>query len=284
MADPCLLQFQFISDIHIECYEGNIPTIIEPIAPILILAGDVGQVQQKSYSQFIEQMSLQFKHVLLVPGNHEFYQRPNKAKYTVTTALEYLEMVTKQFKNVHLLHMSSIELFGVRFVGTTLWSKVPETAKNLVQFSMNDYYLMFTEKAASASYSTKNWIKPTVEDTNSWFELQKNWLEAELSKSTLPTVVVTHHAPSPIHIDKKYDKYGEGNSAYFTDLRVMMRAPIVAWISGHSHTAKSFYLDNVLCAVNCKGYSTEKIMGFDAKRIISIYGNVAKEEIAQNCK
>lgn len=69
------MNLDFISDIHLETRtEHNRvgSSIINPTKPILILAGDIGKPE--SYlKDFLQYCTENWKHVLYVAGNHEYY-------------------------------------------------------------------------------------------------------------------------------------------------------------------------------------------------------------------
>src|SRR4051794_14988066 len=76
---------------------------------------------------------------------------------------------------------------GVRVVGCTLWSHVPEEDVSCVQRQMNDYHLIRMGKR-----------KLLVEDTNRWHDEALAWLKSQLAKAKEAgerVVVLTHHAP-----------------------------------------------------------------------------------------
>jgi predicted phosphodiesterase len=277
-----LASFQFLSDFHLEFRDHDVREWpeIKRVAPILVLAGDIGKVHQNIYGNFIGYVSLLFDHVLLVPGNHEHYQ-PSTPMHTIEDCLDILRGLAKKFENVYLLHMNYFDFNGVRFLGTTLWSQVPEIARSDVQYSLNDYNSIYKAKKdiSLSPWSKLNWVKPTVDDTNKWHKQQLNWLQTQLKKSTIPTVVITHHAPSPYHINEEYRPEDPINRAYYTDLEYMMERPMVVWISGHTHSYRSFYLGkDVLCAVNCKGYPHQNIKGYNPNRVIQVYQDRAVEK------
>src|SRR6266581_4073520 len=69
---------QVLSDIHLEI-ERSQDTVeyetfkVTPVAPILALLGDIGTANDPRLFEFIRTQLHQFKAVLYVLGNHEFY-------------------------------------------------------------------------------------------------------------------------------------------------------------------------------------------------------------------
>ena len=75
------LKIQLASDLHIEENESvdiNIEDYIIPKAPILILAGDIGNLYKKKQLQnFLKKLSKKFVAIVYIPGNHEYYRVKN---------------------------------------------------------------------------------------------------------------------------------------------------------------------------------------------------------------
>jgi hypothetical protein len=219
---------------------------------------------------FLTECSTKWKSVILVAGNHEYYQSV-RGKKTVEEIQRLLDEGCKALGNVHFLNKNSLEIDGVRFLGTTLWSQIPVKSMRTVSSSMNDYRKIFTQRG-DLHYSKRHpggWNTLTVDLTVLWHDDQVAWLEEEIPKSTLPTVIVTHHAPHPNHLT---DKDEPTNPAYATDLTRLMKSPVVCWISGHTHKAISFIPEgtNVLCASNPKGYPSQSLARYDARKYITV--------------
>jgi hypothetical protein len=165
-------------------------------------------------------------------------------------------------------------------MGTTLWTNIPSSKQATIQAKMNDYNRIFEGKPnlGTPPRGKKGWvpIKPML--TTIWHEENVKWLEEELPKSNIPTVVITHHAPCAMHLDDKREN-GDVGHAYATDLSCLFKKPLVGWVSGHVHSAKSFRLtnDGPLLTCNAKGYPGEYVMGFDPKRVINVFADKMTE-------
>ncbi len=67
-------KFQVLSDLHLEVGDQYQSFQIPVQAPFLILAGDIGRLQDyDKYLSFITTQCARFRAVYLVLGNHEFY-------------------------------------------------------------------------------------------------------------------------------------------------------------------------------------------------------------------
>lgn len=73
-----VVRLQCASDLHSEFFRDGATfadSIVTPAAPILILAGDIGvpATGLAEYTAFIHRLASRFQHVLVIAGNHEFY-------------------------------------------------------------------------------------------------------------------------------------------------------------------------------------------------------------------
>ncbi|RUS12614.1 Metallo-dependent phosphatase-like protein, partial [Endogone sp. FLAS-F59071] len=280
-----LTSFQYVSDIHLEYYRPKPQTwpSIPRLCPTLILAGDIGNAHHTHYRDFVSSCSTSFDHVLVVAGNHEFYQ-PSTPVLTAAEVLETIQSICDALPNVTFLNKKSVVIDNVRFLGATMWTQIRPEDKQTVASSMNDYYQIFIErpdpnsKPRSRSNKKKSgWRTATTEITQSWHRDQRDWLAHELTDPSdglaLPTVVVTHHAPSFRHLESIHSAEEGFQSAYATDLTKLMRnPPVVAWVSGHTHSITEMLLGEgrVLCVSNCSGYPKERVKGFDASKKVLI--------------
>lgn len=118
-------EFQHISGDNIGTYICN--SIPKEKADICILAGDIGMIKNHTrinvnpLLNFLEQFCEHFKHVIIVHGNHEYY------KNSITQGQkDFKKKVLLKLPNLHWLNNDIIEIEGQRFLGCTLWAKIPE--------------------------------------------------------------------------------------------------------------------------------------------------------------
>lgn len=70
------MKIQYVSDLHLEQYKigGDYSKIIEPVGDILCLLGDVCPiVKEHIWIPFLKWLNSNFKRILFVFGNHEFF-------------------------------------------------------------------------------------------------------------------------------------------------------------------------------------------------------------------
>ena len=216
---------QIISDVHLE-HRGALSADALPdsLGDILVLAGDIGNIHEGSLQLqlLIAAASARWKHVLYVPGNHEYYGGDRKS------VDEALQRIADEHKNVHLLNNSSITIDGQRYVGATLWSSpVPSSC-------LNDFKKIYSS-VPSEDGSMK---KLSREEFISWNESSKKFLGATVKEDD---IVITHFLPlmneelklfgieTRYPVDPEIDTYF-GNRGLWSP---MSRAKL--WISGHTH-------------------------------------------------
>lgn len=254
------MRIQYISDIHLEFYKTlkSIPSI--PVeAPILVLAGDVGYPTLPIYWEFLERCSAEFKHVILITGNHEYYHTNTAIKkgriLTIRMIDELIrsELERRRLSNIHFLHNSSVILEGIRFIGSTLWSNIPLQYEYEVSRTMNDFKQSFEGSMEDR--------KPlTVPTYNRMYNEAHDYIELQLKESTEQTVVITHHLPSCKMIDKKYAGSSVNCAFASNSLEELIDSGIplpAAWICGHSHTPVDLTIEGVRCVMNPIGYPCE---------------------------
>src|SRR5579871_1042209 len=68
-----IFQAMLMSDLHLEFNNVIIPEF-PVVAPVLILAGDIGRPDVPSLQAFLLAQCERFEHIFYVAGNHCFYQ------------------------------------------------------------------------------------------------------------------------------------------------------------------------------------------------------------------
>ena len=96
------------------------------------------------------------------------------------------------------------------------------------------------------------------------------WLGSEWVRSELPTVVVSHHAPSARSLDPRFgdDPVNAGFASALEPLIESLQP--AAWIHGHVHRAIDYRLGSTRVVCNPRGYPGEFDNGFDPGLIIEV--------------
>jgi|UniRef100_A0A6C0BKZ3 hypothetical protein len=258
---PQDLSFQYFSDLHLEFYPilVNFDSFqITPCAPYLLLAGDLGNIFDSTYEEFLRYVSELYRYVFITTGNHEYYRRAQVSPARLES-LEWMQCVdhhlreiTSRLPNVVYLQdqMFIIPRTQVAVYGTTLWSRIASYETRDIIHNINDYHQIprFT---------------PSL--SNQLFEHKSDTLRQALSDHPeLIFVVMTHHLPSYQLIDSRYLDYPY-NSEFASSLTWSDDPQIAAWVSGHTHTP----CESGKYHVNPVGYPNEN-PSFDCNRVFHI--------------
>jgi len=247
------MRLQIISDIHLEFRSNRYPHIPRR-APHIALLGDIGKPCSNVYRRLLVDLSRRFTTVLVVAGNHEYYSTTRKC-LTVSEIREHLAALCNEFPNVHFLDNRALVVEGVRLLGATLWSAVPQSLWRSVRRVMNDYRMCFIDKYPDINVG----VPLAPEHTTNWHDETVRWLKEELSAPgyrDTPTVVLTHHAPYTRGTsDPKFDD-SEQQCCYSTDLSALF-PQIVAWAYGHTHYAHDAQVHGMRLVSNPLGYPGE---------------------------
>lgn len=256
-SSTSLLRVQIASDLHIEFY-GTAATqvpkhLIVPNAPILALLGDIGLAFTDSLREFLHYQADQFEKVLFVLGNHEFYN-VGRSKHSVSEQMGWLKKVCEERDNIHLLEKDSMDLYGIRILGTSLWSDIPDDMLGDAEMAMNDYAKTYNHAKGEEPRNL------TASETCEWYQRNVQWLCGELAKAKregVPTLVLTHHTPQ---LNGTSHPIYAGNPlacCFSSDLTKLLSFPIKAWACGHTHYNFDFYVGGSRLVSNQRGYKGE---------------------------
>ncbi|MCV9389153.1 metallophosphoesterase [Reichenbachiella ulvae] len=235
------MKIQIASDLHTE-FEENRAFLnlypIKPVAPILILAGDIKILNHHSddHYDFLKYVSDHWEQTYIVPGNHEFYHFGD-----LSTAFDLdLEL----YSNVKYLNHQRIELDHFEVFFSTLWSK----AEPLVESMISDF--------KNCKYGSEDY---TIAHHNHLHVEAVKWLNQELSKpKTKPRVVASHFVPcwAADAFPKGFNERGIAMKDYYTaklDDQIQ-KWDVDFWIYGHNHYNRDSKLGNTQFVSNMLGY------------------------------
>jgi len=261
------MKIALASDVHLEF--GDLEFTNEG-ADVLVLAGDIMIAQylydhtpdsiQKSldkgnklgdrqleaikYRKFLERVSVQFKHVIMIAGNHEFYHG------RWYQALDTLRHECNQFSNVYFLEDQVKEIDNVMFVGSTLWTDMNKNdwyTKYQVKQGMSDFRIIKNDK--------NNYHSLHPDDVIVRHAKSLEFIKTTVANTSKKVVVVTHHAPSDLSVADCYKGQQLMNGAYRTNLEdFVMDSNINLWCHGHTHHSFDYMLGNTRIVCNPRGY------------------------------
>jgi len=195
-----------------------------------------------------------------VGGNHEFY------KGSIVGGLNEGLAAAQEFSNVHFLENESINIYGVRFIGATLWTDYalegrPSVAMRHARDRMNDYRRIAEQK--------RPWLRFLPETALRLHQRSRLFIDSELNANSEKAVVVTHHPPHPLSIPTSFrDELLK--PAYASDLTdVIDRGKPQIWLHGHVHNSCDYMVRSTRIVCNPRGYKDEN-RRFDPELVLEI--------------
>ncbi len=261
------MKVALISDVHLEfgnCFFEN-----KENAEVLILGGDIMIAQElhdfkeplneleKSllgkrgvavtmYREFLQRCSDQFKHVLYIAGNHEFYH----GKYPA--GMDYLREEVSHYPNIRYLENETVEINQVSFIGSTLWTDFNKGDPTTIAFiagALNDY--------RQIRRNDMNYRRLMPEDILKVHKESLKYIGTTIINDPNKTyVVLGHHAPTKLSTKPKYEKDFHMNGGYSSDLTefIINHPQITVWTHGHTHDAYDYMVGNTRILCNPRGY------------------------------
>lgn len=233
------MKLQILSDVHLEF--GRPDFDFPATAPYLALLGDIGDPWTETYRKFLLRQAERFELVYVLCGNHEPYKRTNNQ------ANEMVRNICKKIpdKLIHLDMTRHDFSKDIVVLGCTLWSRVSETQRPTVGCFLADYRYI------------KDW---SVSMNNATHTRHVDWLEQNIEaagRENKSVIILTHHAPTFKGTCAPMHRQSPLSSAFATDLEYLMKPPVVAWASGHTHWSYEQVINGVKVCANQSGYPNE---------------------------
>lgn len=235
------MRLNILSDLHLSMQDMPPP---EVGADVTILAGDI----RRPASAAMRWAAGLGQPVLYVPGNHEFYggSIPGVCRALARSARKH---------GIRLLDQGTQVIDGVRFVGATLWT---------------DFELFGAEKKGLAMTLSAKFMRDftvirnadgsvfTPADSCALFAEQYAWLASALDEPfNGPTVVITHHAPTPRSVHPRFVD-SLVSAAFVSDCTALMGRAVL-WIHGHTHDSFDYTVRGTRVVCNPRGYCPEGV-------------------------
>lgn len=147
---------------------------------------------------------------------------------------------------VYLLEKDVVEIDGVRFVGTILWSDLSNPVNaSMAACGMNDYRLIKNGGGI---------LSPS--DTTVEWGICRNFIDRSLmQKFDGKTVVVTHHSPTPVTTAPQFVSSGM-RFAFHSDMNeLILKHKPDLWVYGHDHCDFVGNVGDTMVVSNQVGYS-----------------------------
>jgi predicted phosphodiesterase len=250
------MKLNVLSDLHLSLGALAMP---ENEADVVVLAGDIGRPKEA-----IAWASGFVKPVLYVPGNHEFYGG------SIAGTVEELKRLSAG-TTIRVLDDDEVIIDGVRFLGATLWTD----------------FMLFGEgeKRAAAMQEAQRFMRDfsririgeapfTPEASAARFTRHAAWLGSRLAERHAgPTVVITHHAPSPRSVHPRFAG-SLMNACFVSDAeRLLDGSRARLWIHGHTHDSFDYFVNGTRVLCNPRGYAKNGVNenpAFDANLLAAV--------------
>jgi len=251
-----MVKIQPLSDLHLEHdYNFIIP---KTDADVIVLAGDIDQ--NANWVKWLLNQKID-KPIIYVMGNHCFYRSNVKS---IKEKIRKLIDSYKSLIEIHFLDDSYVDIYGVRFLGSTLWTDFslygdPIIAGIDAQTYINDYtYIRVTDL----------YRKITYKDTIDWHKQSVKFLTEELAKDVnIPKVVVTHMLPSIKSVSERFIR-DTLSAAYASNLdHLVVQSKL--WIHGHTHDTKDYFINDSRVVCNPRGYKSDN-QDFNPSLVIEV--------------
>jgi Icc-related predicted phosphoesterase len=285
------LKIKVVSDLHLEFSQYLVPNAEG--ADVLILSGDIciandlhshsppdnnawdvsgaipglGPRQQKvkKFREFFKHCSENFKDVVYVMGNHEFYHGKFYA------SIDHIREEIANYPNIHFLEQEMVEIDDVIFVGGTLWTdcnRGDPLSMHVIQEFMNDYKLIRNDRMGYTKLRTAH--------TMERFMRTKEYINHVLCENQdRRIVVVTHHAPSGMSVMDRYRSEFHENGGYRSELSdlILDNPQIKLWTHGHMHNPSDYMIGDTRIICNPRGYQGDgysEDTGFDETLTVEV--------------
>jgi len=235
------------SDLHLEVDESFQLNI--PAADVCLCAGDILDGGVVASILWLGQYIAPHMPVVFVPGNHEFYRG------AINEGLASGYKLAESFDNVFLLNGDSAILDGYRFIGTTLWTDFnlhddPRLAMAIAKDELNDFRRIKLSKTPFKKF--------TPQDSRYLHHVAAIDIDnVYKSQPEMPTVIVSHHAPSMMSVPRPFLRDGLTPSfASRFEYRILEYEPLL-WVHGHIHSPSDYLIGATRVICNPWGYPGE---------------------------
>lgn len=252
------MRCHYLSDLHLDAqpFTGSFAE-----GDVLIIAGDLcnascldparkdryAVIQRGRVLRLLEQATRKFTEVLVVAGNHEHYD--GSFHDTVSLMRAHLPCV-------RVLDNKAVEIGGVRFFGSTLWTDFNggnQETMDRVRREVGDYF--FIDMARGNKPPKRSRFQPEdalAQHLLSWEAL----ISAVAAEPSKQTVVISHHAPSRLGLNRQFA--GKGLDPAFAsslDDEIAQFENVPVWVHGHTHIAKTYSIGRTSFRTNALGFA-----------------------------
>lgn len=221
---------------------------------------------------WVERVAKRFHSVILLPGNHDYWDA--ELDGWVLKARRLLE--SQGVTNVHVLENNAVVIDNVKFLGGTLWTDMKKHDPMIVMNApktMNDYE--YIRRKVGMVYR-KLWSQDILDAHKKTREFILS--AARRDNPEQHVVVLSHHAPSfqSIHERFRTTHSWNDNFYYFSDIDWYLcddEVEVDLWVHGHVHNFVDYLIDRTRVLCNPRGYSSHETYaqtGFKENLLIEV--------------
>ena len=235
------MKLQLISDLHTEFHDSPASFLdsldIESNLDFLVVAGDTVAVNRQHEQDILSsfhRFSKYARHVLWIPGNHEYY-----GSYNSSDTNKQLAAYIVRYPNIHWLQNNELILDGSHFYGGAMWFPNVDGLNQLYERELSDF---------SQIKDLLQWVY----HENIAFRYHANKLVTE------KTIVISHHLPSRQSVPTEFRGLQSNRFFVSDEERFIAERQPRLWFHGHTHKACDYQLGNTRVVCNPHGYPSER--------------------------
>lgn len=271
------MKIRVYSDFHLDHYSKHQdfwypPSLLDDKETILVLAGDLwigSKFIEWGETSWIANVAENFKQVLIVLGNHDYWPQGNLSILNGANKLNGM-LADRYLNNVSVLDCDCFEVDDFLFVGATLWTDMLEDP--LAMFNM-ERFMSYDGKIAYETGLNGQYHKFTSEKWVLTNKKHRDYLKhiVEQNKNK-KVIVITHHSPlehliNPIYIGDTSNAYYVNNMSDF----ILDNEHIKMWIFGHVHHQFDIMFGECRIINNAVGYKNEGLFKNVVHKTIEIF-------------
>lgn len=242
------------SDLHLEQWVGrSVQLLVSDHLPpdprddrsVLVLAGDISS-NQRQLVDFLQTVETRFRHVVYVPGNHEYY-RHDLTEYAMALRASIQEATHRTTAAID--EVVTVDADGLRFIAGTLWADGGLSAEEErhVGDGLADFYVI---RLDGRPYTVADMQARHARDSAAFERL----LGVPRDR---PVVAVSHHMPSRLLCHPRFGTQVNGGFAGRCDRLLCGALAPTLWVHGHTHDTLDQRLGDTRIVCNPSGYRRE---------------------------
>lgn len=239
------MQFDLISDLHIEFWKKNIEWKGLGTSLVAVIAGDVSQDLDLAYHTVVE-ISKHYRHVIYVDGNHEHQKLGG-----INSRRDGIQEQLEKYRNITYLYRNTVVLDSTAFVGCNGWFSYDFCEPMM---SKQECIYRMEQEGHDQQVLFEQW-EMAMEDADHMANVISN-LNADANVKDI--VLVTHTVPNRLLSfypgDDQIHKLGVQGSSFLENIpRSNTRNKIKVWAFGHVHQQVDHTIEGIRYVCNPRG-------------------------------